>query len=442
MTYPLSSEVVAGQATEASQYNNLRSDALYLGGDPASSAPLRDLFLENISGIRLSRTAKLVITLSASADQPAAVVINGVPCSVSVPLTLNIDASALPSGGRADIYAVADGAGGFTLSLSGVSANARRIGSFVCTSEGIIPGTVKNLTEEEKADRDDSVACGRLTLVGGDPVPDADITAASTVYYAPYKGNRIALYLGGRWEMFSFSEMSLALGPLSRNMPHDIFMGADENGLYLTAVSWGTKNARAAGALQRLEGVNVSGSNPALRYLGTVAVDASGYCQDAKGARMIWNENNRVACPLESLLGDSGTGVSHNGYWSPYYGEHAPEVVLLVPSNETEFTLDAVGAHTQITEEWVGYQRFYALGIGQDMAKSEPYTTNVSCVPAFTRSFGNSPLTVTIRNYGSAFQRLHIYTMCARSNYTMIDDGTTFRGSIGECPGMTGYILA
>lgn len=442
MTYPLSSEVMAGQATEASQYNNLRADALYLGGDPSSAAPLRDLFMENISGIRLSRTGKLQITLSASEDEPAAVVIHGVPYAVYSGITLNIDASTLPASGRGNIYAVGGTGGGFTLSLSSASAQSRRIGSFVCTAEGIVPGTVKNLTEEEKADRDDSIACGRLTLVGGDPVPDADVTASSTVYYTPYLGNRISLFLGGQWEMFTFSEMSLALGSLGRDLPHDIFMGADDDGLFLTAISWGSKTSRASGALQRLDGVMVSGSDTGLRYLGTVAVNASGVCQDAKNARMIWNENNRMARPLLSKLGDAGTGVQHNGYWSPYYGNNAPEVMLLVPSNETDFTLEALGAHTQITEDNVSSARFYALGIGQDMAKSAPFTTNVSCVPVFTRSFGNAPLSVSIRNYGSAFQGLHTYTMCARSNYTYYDDGTVFRGSIGECPGMTGYIMA
>ena len=52
MTYPNSSAVVAGQATEADQYNFLRNDALCLGGDPAASGTLRDLLYQGMSGVR------------------------------------------------------------------------------------------------------------------------------------------------------------------------------------------------------------------------------------------------------------------------------------------------------------------------------------------------------------------------------------------------------
>ena len=40
MPYPFSSNVAAGQQTQASQYNNLRKDALFLGAEPANSASL------------------------------------------------------------------------------------------------------------------------------------------------------------------------------------------------------------------------------------------------------------------------------------------------------------------------------------------------------------------------------------------------------------------
>ncbi len=40
---------------------------------------------------------------------------------------------------------------------------------------------------------------GRLTLTSGSPVVSGDQTAKTTVYFTPYKGNRISLYNGSGW---------------------------------------------------------------------------------------------------------------------------------------------------------------------------------------------------------------------------------------------------
>ena len=40
---------------------------------------------------------------------------------------------------------------------------------------------------------------GRLTLTSGTPVTTNDVTAATTIYYTPYKGNAIQLYNGTNW---------------------------------------------------------------------------------------------------------------------------------------------------------------------------------------------------------------------------------------------------
>ncbi len=49
MTYPLSSDVVAGQPTAADHYNNLRADALRLGQAAADSNNLADLLTQRTS---------------------------------------------------------------------------------------------------------------------------------------------------------------------------------------------------------------------------------------------------------------------------------------------------------------------------------------------------------------------------------------------------------
>lgn len=64
---------------------------------------------------------------------------------------------------------------------------------------------------------------GRLTLESGVPNPKRDMVGKSTLYFTPYLGNSLSLYVGGRWVIRTFSEISKALSGLSSDFPYDIF---------------------------------------------------------------------------------------------------------------------------------------------------------------------------------------------------------------------------
>lgn len=76
---------------------------------------------------------------------------------------------------------------------------------------------LKKKTEAHQARaRDVENLCqGRLTLTSGTPVTTSDVTAASTLYFTPYGGNKITLYTGVYWQPFTFTERSLALSGLT-----------------------------------------------------------------------------------------------------------------------------------------------------------------------------------------------------------------------------------
>jgi hypothetical protein len=57
------------------------------------------------------------------------------------------------------------------------------------------------------------VCDGRLTVQSGTPVPMSDQNG-TTVYFAPFTGDRIGLYNGSSWEILGFTELAL---PLSQN---------------------------------------------------------------------------------------------------------------------------------------------------------------------------------------------------------------------------------
>ena len=442
MTYPLSSPVVEGQATEANQYNYLRQDALYLGGDPAASGTVRDLLYSTYGDLPLSALGSNTILLSASVDAPAAVMIGGVVLSVFNNITLSLNSDDLPSAGRYTIYAVASSGGAFVLALSG-SGSYRAIGSFCWDGSGIIPGTVHNLRDLSLSALVNSpaAAAGRLTLVAGNPVPDADITMGDNLYFVPYKGNRIGLYLYGAWEYFDFSGISIGKSGLTAGIPYDVFLSADSDGLRLSVSAWITTGSRAVGTLAWVDGVRVSGSDYSKRYLGSFVINESGYYEDSSDARLLWNENNRLARPILSLLITSKTrGASHENVWAPYYDEDAPFVRLLVPVSDCEFELTGVGLNSSISESDRGNSRSAALGILRDPMTESPFTGNKSCVPVFTHTVGNTPMTCEAENLGSEFQGVHDYYLGFWSNYIFYPIGTSLSGASGECPGLFGQI--
>lgn len=79
---------------------------------------------------------------------------------------------------------------------------------------------------------------GRLTLSSGVPIPVTDVTAASTLYFTPFKGNQVALFNGTTWSLFPFTERSLSLSGLLANTVYDIFIYDNGGTLTLEAVPW------------------------------------------------------------------------------------------------------------------------------------------------------------------------------------------------------------
>src|SRR5262249_53579373 len=71
---------------------------------------------------------------------------------------------------------------------------------------------------------------GRLTLTSGAPVPTAEVTSPSTLYWTPYRSGGIYLYFPflDRWQFFSSPEVSLALTGLTSGKNYDVFLASDD----------------------------------------------------------------------------------------------------------------------------------------------------------------------------------------------------------------------
>lgn len=118
MTYPISSEVSAGQPTAAAHYNNLRSDALYLGQLPADSKHLADFLARFAANIKLTYLATNRIRVLYNLYHPAVVMVGG--CMLKASADIDLPANSF-TGAAAKYYVHAvrtAGSAAFTLSVN------------------------------------------------------------------------------------------------------------------------------------------------------------------------------------------------------------------------------------------------------------------------------------------------------------------------------------
>lgn len=133
----------------------------------------------------------------------------------------------------------------------------------------------------------------RLTLTTGTPVTTADVTGATTIYCAPYKGNQISLYSGSAWVTRSSAEFSVALGTITSALPYDVFCYDNGGTPTLEILAWTNTTTRAT-ALTTQDGVLVKTGATTRRYLGTFFTTATTTTEDSAANRYLWNYYNRV----------------------------------------------------------------------------------------------------------------------------------------------------
>ncbi len=327
MPYPLSSEVNPGQPTASAHYNNLRSDALYLGMGSDHAASLGTLLGRYEEGLRLELLGTDRVRVPASLEYPVQLMVNGVMlCS-----TVNIDLSAgsKPGGAAAQYYVfVVRSAYNQSFSLdvnttSIESTDRRRIGGFYWDGSQIESSSIYTerceYLQHNLGMKSKQVFDGRLTISSGDPAPLA-VYSSGTVYYTPYTGNRVSVYGHGLgWKEHTFDELNVSLSGLPASRPADVFLCDDAGTLKLETCAWASSNARAT-ALGTQDGVLVKSVDPTRVYLGTVAtVGTSGVSCDSPYLRYVWNMYNRLQRILHYEMGDNSWTYSTSS-WRPAHG--------------------------------------------------------------------------------------------------------------------------
>jgi hypothetical protein len=128
MSYPSSSAVTAGQPTAADHYNNLRSDALFLGAASADAVPLGTFLQRYAQGLKLEYLVTNRLRIAYNSIKPATVMLKGVMCQAAA----NIDlASGMFSGAAATWYVFANQSAGSTTFTLSVNTSATETASQV-----------------------------------------------------------------------------------------------------------------------------------------------------------------------------------------------------------------------------------------------------------------------------------------------------------------------
>lgn len=131
-------------------------------------------------------------------------------------------ANSLPTWANAEeVLVTAKATDTFTITRAQGTTSARTI----VVGDQFFLGIVAKVIKDIEAALDNSVCDFRLTLTSGAPVTSADVTGAATLYCAPYKGNRIALYSStfSAWLWDTSAEFSIALGTLVNAQAYDVF---------------------------------------------------------------------------------------------------------------------------------------------------------------------------------------------------------------------------
>lgn len=253
------------------------------------------------------------------------------------------------------------------------------------TERGIVPSSLAATFSAHG----EGMIGGRLSLVSGDPVPEADVVGASTVYLIASITDHTSLYIGGRWKPYKFTQISLALvaSHLADNN-YDVWEFDNAGALAIgTGPSWaagavaGSSYLRGTGAgsteLEMFEGrlvnkVAMTVRNGATTYAvaarearlrGTIRMTANGVTEDSMVKRFVSNlYNPELRTMVRAETADSWTYST--AAWRMANGSN---------SNRVQYVQCVAGRRTKCTVAGIAYNststlRNVAVGIGINTA--------------------------------------------------------------------------
>lgn len=242
-----------------------------------------------------------------------------------------------------------------------------------------------------------TTAQARCTLTTNVPVTVSDVTAATTVYYTPYKGSAVGLYNAtlSRWVLHTLTQLSIAV-PATTNQMYDLFLDYNDGTPVLAALAWTNDTTRAT-ALTTQDGVYVKTGDTEQRYVCSFrTTGVSGQTEDSFAKRFVWNQDNRVSRPVRVFEATNTWTQPAADTWRQANGSTANQIAVVTGLQEStiELTVNAVttggGAATS----------FSAIGVGGTTPSS---LSIISAVGAFSIYATTAAPLVTMPTVGYSF---------------------------------------
>ncbi len=298
-------------------------------------------------------------------DPLAAGVLTFFQVGTSTPLAAYVDYVLTP--GSSFTTLTLDSAGRATFFL-GVSSGYKIV---LKTSAGVTVWTVDGIFAPQYmalaaiASYVPSICQGRLTLTTGTPVTTADVTAAATVFWAPYKGNGIGLYDGASlWTLYTTAEVSVSIAGVAANLPRDVFARNVAGVVTLDTTAWTNTTTRAT-ALTTQDGVLVKSGDTTRRYLGTICTTGTvGQTEDSFAKRFLWNYYHRQRRPMR-VVEATATWNYTTATYRQANAAVANQMAFLIGVAEHEVEGEVVSTYSNTNAGIDG-----AVAIGQDVTNA------------------------------------------------------------------------
>jgi hypothetical protein len=141
----------------------------------------------------------------------------------------------------------------------------------------------------------------RVTLVSGTAVPTTDVTAATTLYFTPFRGNSVELYDGTTWAEYPLTELSIPVPAVASQM-YDLFAYPGAGVINLELLAWTSDSARATGLVLQ-DGLLAKSGATTRRYVASVrTTTVAGQVEDSLTKRFVWNYYNRQRRGLRKVI--------------------------------------------------------------------------------------------------------------------------------------------
>jgi hypothetical protein len=265
---------------------------------------------------------------------------------------------------------------------------------------------------------------GRLTLTTGNPIPAADVSGASTVYFTQFGSNILSVYNGTLWVPYTFSELSRSISGLTSGKNYDVF-GYNSGGSLVIdlAPAWTNDTTRSA-AVSLLNGiwVNTSSFTPVMAggtvaasqgtLIGTIRATGTNTTEDSLTKRLVSNLWNPIYRRFHRTDATNHTYSSTTVRGWNGASTHSLEWVSCMPTNTSLLWLNgafnASGAGSQGAR----------LGLGSaTTAHTQWMDWNSTIIPGFGLTMTVDPSTgyviyyVTESATGSGNSNYYYYTI-------------------------------